>query len=93
MRQLRDLRLRIFVFCLRILLAFIAFLAHFLFRLRIFSYARPCVRCVRCMRLNVNRAIDRHVDLFDAPVEDSDRQRAQVGERTSTRGPTNLPVP
>ena len=41
------------VICLRNFLAFIAFLAHFLFCLRIFSYARPCVRCVR---LNGNRA-------------------------------------
>ena len=54
LRQLRDLRLRIFVFfCFRNFLAFIAFLVHFLFCLRIFSYARPCVRCVR---LNGNRA-------------------------------------
>ena len=47
LRQLRDLCLRTFVFCLR---NFLAFLAHFLFCLRIFSYARPCVR------LNGNRA-------------------------------------
>ena len=50
LRQLRDLRLRTFVFCLRNFLAFIVFLAHFLFYLRIFSYPRPCVR------LNGNRA-------------------------------------
>jgi len=53
LRQLRDLRLRTFVFCLHNFLAFIAFLAHFLFCLRTFSYARPCVRCVH---LNGNRA-------------------------------------
>jgi len=40
-------------FCLRNFLVFIAFLAHFLFYLRTFSYARPCVCCVR---LNGNRA-------------------------------------
>jgi len=32
------------VFCLRNFLAFIAFLAHLLFFLRIFSYVKPCVR-------------------------------------------------
>jgi len=54
LRQLRDLRLRTFVFCLRNFLAFVAFLAHFLFCLRTFPYARPCVCCV-C--LNGNRAL------------------------------------
>ena len=39
--------------CLRNFLAFVAFLAHFLFCLRTFPYAKPCVRCVR---LNGNRA-------------------------------------
>jgi len=43
-------------FCLRNFLAFIAFLEHFLFCLRTFSYARPCVRCVCCVRLNGNWA-------------------------------------
>ena len=36
----------LFVFCLRNFLAFVAFLAHFLFFLRTFSYTRPCVRCI-----------------------------------------------
>ena len=43
-----------YFFWSRNFLAFIAFLAHFLFCLRTFSYARPCVRCV-C--LNGNRAL------------------------------------
>ena len=42
-----------FCFCLRNFLAFVAFFAHFLFCLRTFPYARPCVGCVR---LNGNRA-------------------------------------
>jgi len=42
--QLRDLRLRTFVFCLSNFLAFVACLAHFLFCLRTFTHARPCVR-------------------------------------------------
>ena len=42
-----------FVFCLRNFLAFVAFLAHFIFCLCAFPYAMPCVRCVR---LNGNRA-------------------------------------
>jgi len=37
----------LFFCCLRNFIAFIAFLAHFLFCLRTFSYARPRVRCVR----------------------------------------------
>ena len=49
LRQLRDLRLRNFVFCLRDFLAIVEFLVH-LFCLRTFPYARPCVR------LNGNRA-------------------------------------
>jgi len=50
-------------FCLRNFLAFIAFLVHFLFCLRIFSYARPCVRCVR---LNGNRASVSNTDAVAA---------------------------
>ena len=42
-----------FCFCLHNFIAFVAFLLHFLFCLHTFSYARPCVHCVR---LNGNRA-------------------------------------
>jgi len=48
--QLRDLRLRTFVFCLRNFLAFIAFLAHFLFCLRIF-FLRKTLRALRAFEL------------------------------------------
>jgi len=54
-RQLRDLRLRTFVFCLRNFLAFclLRFLRTFYFACIFFLTPRPCVRCVR---LNGNRA-------------------------------------
>ena len=50
-RDRRDLRLRTFVFCLRNFLAFVSCALFIL--LAYFSYARPCMRCVR---LNGNRA-------------------------------------
>ena len=50
-------------FCLRNFLAYIAFLAHFLFCLRTFSYARPCVR------LNGNRALESRLTVKHACIE------------------------